>query len=419
MAENKLPAYRWVILILVSCVAFMGNYSQFQVSIYAVTLMEGMGIDLAGFNMLLMMPMLAGAVTSIPLGSLGDRYGAKKIVGVLSVVAALGAFIRAFTMDSFMWQMISTGLMSLSICSMAACLLKIYSVWFQEKTDFAMGIFFATACLGIVVAQACGPMFPSVFSAYFSTAIIMAVLAVLWNIFVKDRPEGIDPLPPEPILDYLKVAAKSKNVWIISLAVGFGLASTTAYAGIAPQMLELEKGVTMQMAGIMAAVLTLGSSIGSIIGPAIVGRAGKTKYLLVCLTVFGAICMFANWYMPMGIMMWIGLILNGTTTAFIGPVLQAMPYQLPEIRAKYAGSAGGLVSAVSLLMTFFLPVIFAAIAGDSMEINLGLNSICYLAAVICILILPELGPEGKIAKEIAAKEAAEMAAAEKACADTQ
>lgn len=411
MGENKLPAYRWVILVLVSCVAFMGNYSQFQVSIYAVTLMEDMGIDLAGFNMLLMMPMLAGAITSIPLGSLGDRYGAKRIVGVLSVVAAIGAFLRAFSMGSFEMQLAATFLMSLSICSMAACLLKIYSVWFQEKTDFAMGVFFATACLGIVVAQACGPLFPSVYSAYLSTAVVMAVLAVLWNIFVKDRPEGIEPPPPEPVIDYLKVAAKSKNVWLIAVAVGFGLASTTAYAGIAPQMLELEKGVTMQMAGIMAAVLTLGSSLGSLIGPAIVGRAGKTKYLIICLTVFGAICMFANWYMPMGVMMWIGLILNGTATAFVGPVLQAMPYQLPEIRAKYAGSAGGLVSAVSLLMTFFLPVIIASVAGDSMELNLGLNSVCYLAAVACILLLPELGPEGKIAKEIAEKEVTEMAAA--------
>lgn len=410
MEKRKLPAYRWVILVLISLFAFMGNYAQFQISIYAVTIMADLGIDMAGFSMLLLVPMLAGAIFSIPFGTLGDRFGAKKVVTVLAIVSAIGAFMRAYT-DTFELQMVSMFMISLSLAAINANLLKLFGAWFQEKTGFAMGIFFATACMGIVAAQALGFLFPSVFVAYMTTAVVMAVLTILWVVFVRDLPKGVEPLPPEPVVQYLGVAMRSKGVWLIALAVGFGMASTTAYAGIAPQMLELGKGAEPALAGVMAAALTLGSAIGSIAGPAMCGRLNRTKPFIIIATVLGAAIMLINWYTPLGMGMWVVLILNGIITALVGPILQAMPYVLPEIRGKYAGSAGGIVGTVSLLMCYFVPVLIGFVAGDDFGLNLGLEALCYLASVACILALPELGPKGAVAQETARLDAEDAAAA--------
>lgn len=77
----------------------------------------------------------------------------------------------------------------------------------------------------------------------------MTISWVLWIVLDRDVPEGQSLPEPEPVLDYLKVAIKSPGVWLISAGVGFGLASTTAYAGFLPQALQLGKGIDVATAG--------------------------------------------------------------------------------------------------------------------------------------------------------------------------
>lgn len=409
MGNAKLPAYRWVILFVISLFAFMGNYAQFQVSVYAVTIMFDLQIDMAGFSMLLLMPMLGSAIFSIPLGVLGDRFGPKKVVIAMACIGTAGAFLRAFT-DTFELQLVSMFLLGLSLAAVNANMLKLFSVWFQDKTGFATGIYFAAACLGIVAAQAFGFLFPSVFDAYLSTAVVMGVSVVLWTLLVRNAPAGMKPLPPEPIVQCLGVAARSKGVWLLALAAGFGMAAATAYAGVAPQMLEVGRGVDPSMAGALASIITIGDVFGSLVGPAIYSRTGKAKPYLLVTIIGGAAIMFGNYYAPLGIPMMVALFMNGFITSCVGPVVNALPYSLPEIRSKYAGSAGGIVGTVSLLMSYFIPVGIGAISGSNFELNLGLEAACFLTAALCVIALPELGPKGKIAKEVAALEAADAAA---------
>lgn len=84
--------------------------------------------------------------------------------------------------------------------------------------------------------------------------------------------------------------------------------------------------------------------------------------------------------------------------------MQAMPYALPEIRGKYAGSAGGLVTAVGLLCAFVIPVCVSKLCGSNLILNLAIESVIFLLSAAFVIALPELGPGGKIAQEIAAEE---------------
>lgn len=409
MEGRKLSSYRWVILALIALFAFMGNYAQYQVSIYAVTIMTDMGLDMAGFSMLLLMPMLGSAIFSIPMGVLGDRFGSKRVVAAFALIGAVGAFMRAFS-TTFEMQLASMFILGLAQAAVNASLIKLFAAWFGDKAGFAMGVYFSTACLGVVAAQALGHLFPSVFIAYLTTAIVFVVQAVLWMLFAKDLPAGVKPLPPEPVVQYLGAAARHKGVWLSAIALGLTMAASTAFAGIAPQMLEIGRGVDPAMAGVMASVITIGDVFGALVGPAICVRMGKMKPFLIVATIAGAAIMMLNLYAPLGITMWVVLFVNGLVTSSIGPVAQAMPGSLPGIRGKYDGSAGGIVGTVSLLLSYFVPVIIGSIAGGDYVLNLGLEAACFLAAVVCIIALPELGPKGKIAQEEARKEAAAASA---------
>lgn len=396
--KEKLPAWRWVIVLIVCLLCFMANYMQFQVSALATLIMPDLGIDPVGFSMLFLMPMLTAVFLSIPTGALGDRYGSKRVVAVCSVISVIGGLLRCLFLTSFPMQLLSMLLLGCGISALNANLIKIFGVWFREQTGFAMGLFYASSCLAVVVAQICSAMFGTVLNSYIVAEFVLAVCTVLWIALVKDVPKGESLPPAEPTLKYLKVASKSKSVWLIAVGVGFGLASTTAYAGFLPQALELGKDIDMNMAGIMAAVVTVGSFFGCLVGPTVADGIGKYKVFLIITTLLGAVTMFFTWYTPVGFLLWAILIANGFFTAINGPIMQAMPINIPEIGAKYAGSAGGIVGTVSLLMSYFLPIIISAIAGEDYAINMGLESLCFLLGVVCIILLPELGPKGAIAQ---------------------
>lgn len=399
MDQNKLPAWRWAIVLIVCLLCFMANYMQYQVSALATLIMPDLQIDAVGFSMLFLAPMLVAVFLSIPLGSLGDRFGSKRVVAVCMVVSVIGGLIRCVFLHSFAAQMVAMFLLGVGISALNANLIKILGVWFKEQTGIAMGMFYASSCVAIVVAQICSGMFGSVLNSYIVAEVVLTISAVLWFVLAKDIPEGEELPAPEPTLEYLKVAAKSKGVWLISIGVGFGLASTTAYAGFLPQALEIGKGLDAGLAGIMAAIVTVGSFVGCLVGPPAAEKIGTYKGFLIITTLIGAVAMFITWYTPLGFGLWAILVINGFFTAINGPIMQALPISLPEIGAKYAGSAGGIVGTVSLLMSYFLPIGISAIAGESYAVNFGLESLCFLLAVATIIALPELGPKGKLAQK--------------------
>ncbi|WP_161522290.1 MFS transporter [Bifidobacterium xylocopae] len=416
MEKMKKPAYRWVILVIVCLVGILSNYMQYQISALAVFLMPMLKISQTGFSTLMMMPMLTAVFLSIPMGTYGDRIGPKKVVLAGLAVAVIGAWVRTFGLN-FPMQVLSMFLLGAGIAALNSNLVKIFSVWFGDQTQMAMGFFFGSAGVGVILAQMVAPMF-SVFNSYLIAAIILTVATIMWIILIKDAPDGVT-LPPatDSPLKYFGVAAKSRNVWLVALCYGFSMAASTAFAGFIPQTLINSNGFTPQTAGMVASAAALGSIIGSIVGPAISSRLGKWKGFLVLTIVVGACFMTYFWAVvimmqqapTLAILLTI-MFVSGAFGAINGPIVQAMPFALPDIRGKYAGSAGGLVSTIGLLCAFFIPVIISAVAGGNYVLNLGLESLIFLLSVVFVLLIPELGPKGEIAQSIAKQD--QLAAAQ-------
>lgn len=386
MNEGKLSGYRWVILFVSAFIIFMIDYMQFQLSGLAHLIMPDLGIDVAQFSALLLGPMLAGAIISIPVGSLADRYGSKIVVTVCTVVSVAAGFGRLLSGDfmSMAVMMFGLGFAGVAIQTVT---IKIYGAWFQEKLDFAMGVFFAAACTGIASSLATSTLFPSVDAAFMFSAVALAVGLVLWVIFAKNAPAGT-PLPePEPVMKNLGVVVKNKYIWLIALACGFGLATATNYSGILPQAFIEVRGVDPTLAGSMAAFLQLTSIIGSIIGPMICRK--NPKLMVIFIAVFGGFIMIANWFAPFGPLMWVLLLLNGVFSVASAPTIQAMPFSVKGIGLKYAGAAGGLVGCVSLIISYFLPIAIGAIAGTDYTLNFILEGAFYAAAAIPLALLPK------------------------------
>ncbi|MEB3362893.1 hypothetical protein SDC49_01935 [Lactobacillus sp. R2/2] len=111
--------------------------------------------------------------------------------------------------------------------------------------------------------------------------------------------------------------------------------------------------------------------------------------MMIVFTLIGGGLMALTWYIPLGLPLTIALILGGLFGAMTGPIMNSMPIQFPEVGPKYAGSAGGLVSTVSLLLSSCLPTVIGLIAGRNYEMTFIIQGIFFAITAIIIGILPD------------------------------
>lgn len=386
-----MPPYRYVILFAVCSLAFIGNFIQYQVSSLALDVMPMLGIDSVGFSTLFLIPMLAAVFFGIPLGLAGDKFGPKRVIATCFAIACAGGLLRIFTLTSFQLQLASLFCVGIGMTALTTNVVKTLALWFGQKTDTAVGVYYSVSCLGIIASQAAGGFYSSVFEAYVIAEVALALITLLWIVVGRNLPKGVAVPADKAALDTFLVPAKNRNVWLIALSVGFTLSATTAFAGLLPQALEAGKGIDGLLAGDMAAAVTAAGVFGCVAGPALCARLGHMKTCLVAVNCVAGIVMLATWHVPVGAPLWLVLAAGGFLSAMTGPVLQSLPVMLAGIGSRFAGSASGIISTVSLAMSFVLPIAISAVAGESYAMNLALESICFTASILPILFLPELG----------------------------
>ncbi|MFZ7103784.1 MAG: MFS transporter [Peptococcaceae bacterium] len=387
----KASSYRWVILFIVWASVFAAVVAQFQVAALAYKIIPAFNMTTGQYSMVLTAPMLAGVCFSLVAGALADRFGVKRVVAVGFVFSIAGTFFRyaANTYWEMFFLMFLSGIIPGLVNANAA---KLLGAWFpKEQMGLVMGIYFTSNGMGITVGLATTALFPSAKSAFITAGILIFVIWILWLLFIKAKPPGGPELPVLPMAKYMGVAAKSKNVWLVGMALMFFMGSSMAFSGFLPNALHDQRGMSPVTAGFMASLITFGTIIGSLIGPVISNKLGRIKYFIIPVAVIGAIAGYLSWAGPQGSMPALLFVL-GLLAGMPTPLLLAFPMLLPEIGPVYAGSAGGMIGTLQVMGAVFIPsLIIAPIAGQNYTLFFTLGSLCLFAEGITTLFLPELG----------------------------
>lgn len=386
--------YRWLILMLLGLVSFVGNGAQFQIAALAYQIIPQFHFSTAQFSTIMNAPMLVSVFLSIIGGSMGDRFGVKRVVTVGFVISIIAVFYRIYA-NSYWELFFSMLLLGVSLALAGTNASKMLGQWFHQKQlGMAIGIYFMIGLCGNTFGLAVSAFFPSVYSALLTAAIAMLSVGILWFIFAKDKPEKVTDMPASPAVPlrvYLRVALKSKNVWITGLAGLVCAGGTITYMSFLPAALHNARGVNPTTAGIMASVFTIGSIFGSVFGPILVERVREANIVLVFLSVSGAVSLYCSWIAPVGIIMSTLLIAAGLLTGGILPILFSIPMRLREIGPIYAGSAGGIVCTLQLTGAYFIPLFLGKIAGDHYQLMFTLAGVIVFLGFPIALMLPRIG----------------------------
>lgn len=376
---------RWRVLVVVCCFVFMSDYSQFQASAYATNLLGDMNLSSPQLSAVMFAPYLPAIIFGLPFGALGDRYGAKRIVGISFAITVTACFLRSIC-SSFATLFLAFAAMGIGSASLNSNLVKILGERFGERTDFAMGCYYACGSAGIASSLASAVLFPTVSFAFVFSSVVVAFVLVCWVLIMDNLPAGRkDQEGSVPTVQSIVAVSKSRSLWTIALLLGVGLAATTAFSGYLMSAFELS--MDAGKAGSLAAMFTWGSIAGCILGPLLREAFKSYKVFAAIATVLGSVAIVLVCYTIQGPSA-VLLFCAGMLTAASGPIFQGLPHFLLEIHGRFEGGAGGLISVVSLALTYLIPIAVFIVCGDDLHLLLYVSAALVPATLVFIALLP-------------------------------
>lgn len=400
MVDGKAAARRGRIMVVLMCIGiFVPNYAQYQMTALGKRFSDLAGLNATQLSSILTASLVPGMFFSLIAGLLVDRFGSKRVFTISYLLTAVGALMRIYA-GSFASMYTAMALIGFHSTFLNVNGSKVFGYWFEpRKVGRLMGIFIAVVSAAMALGMGTGALFSSLRSAFITSSALIVGGMVLWVIFARDRHQsGEDDISREsenpPITECIKKVARSRNIWVVGLVMMFLISGTTALSMFLPAALVSGRGFDEAKAGAVGMAIMIGSAASSFITPILDAKLKRTRTMMLLFGIIGAAGAAFAWRAPEGIPLLLALFITGFTTNGLGPVIMAIPIQLPEIGPKYAGTAGGLVATVQLLGSVVIPTfVITPISGSNYSLLFGLCGIVLLLFAIAAQMLPD--PEKK------------------------
>jgi nitrate/nitrite transporter NarK len=385
--------YRWMILAIMGFLFFMINFAEFQLAGVIGSLSSALRLHPVEFSTCLFAPFLMNFIFGIPIGMLADRFGTRVVGSVLLVMSCVGIIGRAYASSGFMslfgWMLV----FGFAMAFVNALGPKILGTWFKpEHMPLAMGVFIASAGLGIGFGEATAPLLASLRGVFTLGWALFALATVWFLVGFRAKPLGQPESPPQRVIEFLGTAARNRHVWVAGIAALFFFAGLVGTSGDLPGALVQVKHVSPVEAGLLGIPFGLGAALGCSLVPMMLRRIRGIRFWLASAVVMGAALLLAALAVPFGPVTWICVILGAFLTNGMLTLTLPVPIMLREIGTTYGGSAGGIVSLLQTGGGFFIPTFaIALIAGTNLRMTFAVIFVLYLTSAVLVLVLPERG----------------------------
>lgn len=285
----------WVIF---ATTCFLFTLSQFyKTSIAVITpqLMADLALDAKGLSLMSAVFFYFFALAQFPIGVYLDRIGPRRIMSVLSVIAAIGAILFAWS-HSLGMSAAGRALMGLGTACNLMGSFKLLTLWFSPMQFATLSaVITSIGALGTITAATPlvlmveGIGWRSVFTL-FSAVTLLA--SVVFYLVVRDKshetPYGREPREtphaPPKMLSTLGRLFKSRDYWIISLgSMGrFGIIFAFQGLWVGPYLMEV-MGYSPVKTGNMILILNIGYIVGCPLFGILSDRVFRTRKWIVVL----------------------------------------------------------------------------------------------------------------------------------------
>jgi sugar phosphate permease len=386
MIKKRNPYYRWYILALTMLTyAFIAGAARMCMPVLFKEISVDLNLSVVAIGAVWGMDPLAGVFIGLPSGMIVDRFGVKRTLTVLCILAGVFGALRGFSTNfaSLAATMFVFGLMAAAAPSIVP---KVTAEWFSgERLGLANGLLNFAWSIGAMVstmfsATVFSPALGGWRNVMFLYAVPSVALGLLW-LFTGREPDKTEN--PElltiktPFRQAISHVIRIKDVWILGLTTMTTWGASMGMMGYLPLYLR-NIGWTPTSADSAITAFSAVMSIGSI-PMVLLSDKLKTRRGVLVLSISALVIGLSLLPYVSTTGIWLVIIFTGFLRAGAGSLFNVMIFETKSVGSTYGGTATGLANTISMLGAFAAPPIGNSLA----EFNSGLPFVFWgvLAAV--------------------------------------
>ncbi len=260
---------RWVIFIVGSLGFVLSMFYRVSTAIISPDLARELSLSSAQLGQLSAAFFYAFAANQIPLGLALDRFGVRRIMAVLAVLAVAGAVLFAAT-HSFAGLLLARVLLGIGMSGNLMVVLALLAAWFPvDRFAFLGGMVISIGTLGNMLAATPLALLAQSMGwrgTFYAFALVNAVLAAAFLLVVRDRPPGAQAPQPKSASSLFKGLSRLLGMypyWAIAFSNFFRYGYFAALQGLwAGPFLIYGLGFSPVTAGNIILAMGLGYMVG-------------------------------------------------------------------------------------------------------------------------------------------------------------
>ncbi|MFC2035787.1 CynX/NimT family MFS transporter [Chloroflexota bacterium] len=322
-------------------------------------------------------------------GVIMDRWGVRRSLFVGMIIISLSALLRYFA-NGFSTMFLLVALFGVGGPMISIGCPKTISQWFSEEDrGKAVGIYMTGPAIGGLLALSLtnSVVMPLTGYSWRLTFVIFGLVAfaaaLLWWFLAKDV-ESTGPTESMSIIKVFKGLASIRNVQLILIMGFLAFAIMHGFSNWLPKILETG-GLTPKVAGFAASIPALVSIPALLFIPSLVPSRLRERAIAIGYLVLAVVLPVVM--VTSGAPLITGLVLLGAVGAFGVPLLMLILMDMPEVGAKYMGSAGGMFFCIGEVGGFAGPFIMGALVDLTGSFLIGAYIVAGLSVTVAVMAL--------------------------------
>jgi nitrate/nitrite transporter NarK len=367
--------YRWYILLLAMITyGSIAGSARLCMPVLFPEIATELGLSMVAIGTIWGMDPLAGVFLGLPGGLLADRFGVKRMLTVVCIMAGMLGALRGFSVDflSMAAFMFLFGLMAAVTPSIVP---KVTAVWFTgRRLGLANGMLNVAWSIGAVIATLSSATLLSPWlggwrSVLFFFGVPPVLLGLIWW-FTGREPQQNDaanaPVTGEPLKNSLDTIIRIRDVWLMGIILLTYWGANMGFGGYLPTYLRNIGWEPTLADSAMTVFIGIGV-IGVIPMVMYSDKIGSRRVVMFFSILVLALCMgLIPFVSTAGV--WVLLLIGGLLRSGIAALGNTLIFEIKGVGGTYGGTAIGLTNTLGMVGAFASPPIgnsLTAFTGDT------------------------------------------------------
>ena len=394
-SENS-SRYRWYVLLLAMLTyGSIAGSARLCMPVLFPEIAKELDLSMVAIGTIWGMDPLAGVFLGLLGGLLADRFGVKRMLTVVCVLAGVFGALRGFSVDflSMAAFMFLFGLMAAVTPSIVP---KVTAIWFAgNRLGLANGMLNVSWSFGAVLATLSSATLLSPWLGgwryvlfFFGIPPVLAGLLWWWTGREPERPDtDHTPASGEPLRSAFNKVVRIRGVWVMGIILLTYWGSNMGFGGYLPMYLR-NVGWEPEMADTAMTVFS-GIGVAGVIPMVLYSdRIGSRRIVIFFATLVLASCMgLIPLVSRTGV--WILLLVGGLVRSGAAALANTMIFEIEGVGGTYGGTAIGLTNTLGMVGAFAAPPLGNSLTAINDDIPIFSWAILAALALPLLLLMRE------------------------------